>query len=283
MTTRALVLGGGGTAGIAWETGVLVGLAESGVDLLAADLVVGTSAGAAVAAQMTSGIPLDRLLARQTDPDQQAAELMPGVDVPALLDRMGELFANAEDQADLRRRSGELALGATTVPEETRLAVIRDRLPVHEWPDRDVRIVAVDAVTGAPVVFDRTAGVSLVDAVAASCAVPGVWPAVTIDGRRYMDGGVRSPENADLARGYDRVVVLQVLEPTAGAGWGVGLAEQVEALRAAGSSVAVVRADEASAAAITDNPLDPSTRRPAALAGVAQGKAEAARLREFWG
>ena len=55
----ALVLGGGGITGIAWEIGVLAGLAEAGVDLTGADLVVGTSAGSVVGAQITSGAPLE--------------------------------------------------------------------------------------------------------------------------------------------------------------------------------------------------------------------------------
>ena len=64
------------------------------------------------------------------------------------------------------------------------------------------------ADNGEFVAFEKSSGVSLVDAVAASCAVPGVWPPVTINGRRYIDGGMRSAVNADLAAGYERVVVL---------------------------------------------------------------------------
>jgi NTE family protein len=280
--TRALVLGGGGVAGVAWETGVLAGLAESGVDVLDADLVVGTSAGSTVAAQVTGGVPLEELLARQADPARQRPELTPNADVTALLAHFAEASGKAKDGPDLLRGIGELALFTNTVPEEDRLAVIRDRLPSHEWPARAVRITAVDTATGELVVFDRDSGVSLVDAVAASCAVPGVWPAVTIDGRRYMDGGIRSGENADLAAGFDTVLVLQVLELSAGQHWGMDLDTQVRTLRAGGSAVEVITADEASAAAFTTNPLDPATRVPSALAGVAQGRAEAARIRAFW-
>jgi NTE family protein len=71
---RALVLGGGGVAGIAWMTGLLAGLADAGQDVTGADLLVGTSAGAAVAAQVGSGLSLDALFARQTDPALQARE-----------------------------------------------------------------------------------------------------------------------------------------------------------------------------------------------------------------
>jgi NTE family protein len=282
MTTRALVLGGGGTAGIAWETGILAGLAESGVDLLDADLVVGTSAGAAVAAQVTSGLPLPTLLARQVDPAQQNAELTPTVDVPAVLEGYGEISEQATDLVDMLRRTGKLALSSPTVPEEARIRVITDRLPVPAWPARPLRITAVDAATGEFVVFDRDSGVSLVDAVAASCAVPGVWPTVTIGGRRYMDGGVRSTENADVAAGYDKVLVVQVLELPGAGQWGNDLAHQVAQLRADGASVEIVTADEASTAAFTDNPLDPAVRSPSGLAGVVQGKLVAGQVGEFW-
>ena len=274
MTTRALVLGGGGTAGIAWETGILAGLAESGVDVLDADLVVGTSAGSAVAAQVTSGLPWDRLVAGQVDPVVQARELTPTMDVPALIARMTEL-AEVPDGPERWHEIGEWALTAVTVSEADRRTVIESRLPKHDWPDRDLRIVALDAATGEPRVFDRNSGVPLVDAVAASCAVPGVWPPVTIGSARYMDGGVRSGENADLAAGYDRVLVLQVLDLT-----GLGtLTDQVTQLRAGGATVEVINA---SADVIGPNPLDPATRAPACRAGVVQGRSEADRIAAFW-
>ncbi|HVV18299.1 MAG TPA: patatin-like phospholipase family protein [Pseudonocardiaceae bacterium] len=278
MTTRALVLGGGGTAGIAWETGVLAGLAESGVDVRGADLVVGTSAGSAVAAQVASGLPFDQLVARQVDPARQSREITPTVDVAELLAAMQEVDAEAAEPVQQWRKLGELALSTDTVAEADRLTVIESRLPVHEWPDRAMRLVAVDAATGEPAVFDKDSGVSLVDAVAASCAVPGVWPPVTIGTARYMDGGVRSIENADLAAGYNRVLVLQAMEmPGTDT-----LGRQIEHLRAGGSAVEVIRTDEASRAAIGVNPLDPETRAPACRAGVAQGRAEAARISAFW-
>ena len=86
--------------------------------------------------------------------------------------------------------------------------MIAQRLPSHDWPDRDLRISAIDTATGELVTFDRSSGVGLVDAVAASCAVPGVWPPVTIGDRRYMDGGVGSSVNMALADDCDVVVVL---------------------------------------------------------------------------
>ncbi|MFC4584864.1 patatin-like phospholipase family protein [Sphaerisporangium corydalis] len=268
------MLGGGGVAGIAWETGVLAGLAEGGVDGRAADRIVGTSAGATVAAQVTSGVPLDELYRRQADPALQNKELPSGVSVEELVSSFEALYQRTQDLEQVRRQVGELALAAHTVPETVRREVIANRLPRHDWPGADIALVAVDAATGEHRVFDRSSGVDLVDAVAASCAVPGVWPPVTIGDGRYMDGGVRSGVNADLAAGFQRVLVLAPLEDP-------HLAGQVEAL-GYGGEVEVIIPDRASLAAMGADPLDPAVRTPSAEAGYAQGRSIAERLITFW-
>jgi NTE family protein len=270
--TEALVLGGGGVAGVSWLTGVLAGLADAGQDFTAVDLLVGTSAGSSVAAQVGSGLSLEELYARQTEPALQAAEIMADVDLESFGARMAELLRDVTTIPEVQQAVGRFALDAATVSEPARRAVIESRLPSHAWPDRAVKIIAVDAETGLPRMFDKESGVSLVDAVTASCAVPGVWPPATIDGRRYIDGGSRSNDNADYALGASRVLVLSPfgsiqLWPT-----DKPLDQAVEELRAAGAEVAVVEPDEASRAAMGRNPLDPSTRRPAAEAGRAQGR-----------
>jgi NTE family protein len=179
----------------------------------------------------------------------------------------------ATDPAEVRRAVGKLALAAETVSEADRRAVIEARLPVHDWPSRRLVIVAVDAETGEPRRFDRESGVSLVDAVAASCAVPGIWPPVTIDGRRYVDGGVRSAENADYATGYTRVTVVAPLGVDSPLPMEKPLLTVLDELRTAGAEVALITPDEGSLAAVGANPLDPATRTPAAEAGCAQGAA----------
>jgi NTE family protein len=139
---------------------------------------------------------------------------------------------------------------------------------------------AVDAVTGELMVFTRDSGVELVDAVAASCAVPGVWPPVTIGGRRYIDGGVRSGTNADLAAGADRVLIITPTLPDAPLlPWG-SLEEELALLKPA--ATAVVSADQASIDAFGANPLAPDTRAPSAATGRAIGRAQAAKLVAFW-
>ncbi|MEU6341536.1 patatin-like phospholipase family protein [Streptomyces sp. NPDC046977] len=271
--TEALVLGGGGVAGIAWLTGLLAGLADAGQDVSGAEVVVGTSAGSAVAAQLGSGLTLEELYARQTEPGLQSAEIMVDVDLTTLGERIGGSLQDATGIADMRRAVGRFALETETVTEEVRRKVVEGRLPSHDWPARTLRIVAVEAGTGEPQVFDNTSGVSLVDAVTASCAVPGVWPPATIGGHRYVDGGVRSATNADYAGGASRVLVLAPLGSTDLFPTEVTLEQAVRELRAGGAEVAVVEPDEASLAAIGTSPLDPSTRRPSAEAGRAQGRA----------
>jgi NTE family protein len=109
--------------------------------------------------------------------------------------------------------------------------------------------------------------------VAASCAVPGVWPPVTIGGRRYIDGGFRSSDNADLAGGSERIVVISPLGFDSPIQSPVPLRDVIADLRARGSEVTVLVPDQASAAAFGANALDPGTRVPAAEAGRAQGRA----------
>jgi NTE family protein len=275
----ALVLGAGGVTGIAWELGVIAGLAEAGTDLSGADLVIGTSAGSVVGAQVTSGVDLDVLYERQLEPAgaEQAARLR-----RVTLARFGLAMLRSRGRdVEFRRRVGALALAAeqagTTPSEQERLEVISERLSGAQWPDRQLVITAVDAHTGEFRAFDRNSGPSLVQAVAASCAVPGVYPPVTIEGRRYIDGGIRSAANADLAQGCDRLVVLAPIPR------GVGPMASVDAqVTGMLARVAVISPDAESRAAIGPNVLDPAFRAGSARAGRAQGMAVAERVAEVW-
>ena len=181
------------------------------------------------------------------------------------------------DPADLRRVVGQRALAAPTVPEAERRAVVAGRLPRRDWPSRKVAVVAVEAHTGDVRVFDKDSGADLVDAVTASCAIPGIWPPVTIGGGRYIDGGSRSVVNADLAAGDQRVLILAPMADPS-------LDEQVAGLMAAGDEVQVqvITPDDESTAAIGLNPLDPTVRAPVARAGYAQGERSAAAVARLW-
>ncbi|HEV7647275.1 MAG TPA: patatin-like phospholipase family protein [Actinophytocola sp.] len=275
MTKRALVLGGGGITGIAWEWGILAGLKATGVDLTGTDLVVGTSAGSVVGTQVATGLdPEERYQEQLTPPDGEIGAAMG----KGLLLRYGlALVAGPPAPIKRRVRIGRLAVRAAAVDEALRIAVIESRLPVREWPDTPLRITAVDVETGEFRAFDRDSGVPLVVAVAASCAVPGVWPPVTIDGRRYMDGGVRSGANADLAAGYDRIVVVAPLPR----GMGASAFTEVAKLRTS-ARVELVVPDDAARKSFGRNVLDPVQRPAAARAGLAQSASVIDRVRSVW-
>lgn len=275
------MLAGGGQAGIAWETGILRGIAdqspETARELLDVDVMVGSSAGSTVAAQLGSGLGLDELYDRLVAGDSR--EINPGVDI----DDIAALFLTAMAEpgvtnAQRLQRIGAVARSTETVAESVRRDVIAHRLPSDDWPDRVLRITAIDIGTGDLVVFDRLSGVGLVDAVAASCAVPGVWPPVTIGERRYMDGGVGSTVNMALAEDCDMAVVLVPAGESAPSPFGAGAAAEIDAFP--GRSLGLF-ADKKSLEAFGANPLDPACRVPCARAGREQGRRVAAEVAEF--
>ena len=286
--TKALVLGGGGTTGIAWEMGILLGLHDGGIEVIDAELVVGTSAGSVVGAQITSGLSLEDLYARQMQPLGETKEQV----VPFDVNEVMHVFAagsGAPDAQTARARVGAAALAASTMPEKERLDIIASRLPDQEWPrTQRLIITAVNAQTGEWVMFDRDAGVPLALAVSASCAVPGVYPPTTIEGHRYIDGGVRSGTNADIAKGYHRVLILRAetldfsaVNPQQTTPAFTFEDERVE-LEQAGSHVLVITPDEASAKARGPNALDSSRRTISVQAGREQGRLLAESVKRFW-
>ncbi|MCX6498965.1 MAG: patatin-like phospholipase family protein [Arthrobacter sp.] len=289
---RALVLGGGGSTGNAWLIGVIAGLFDAGLDVTEADLVIGTSAGSTAAAQLAGATPTELLASilaaapqKRPGPAGSDGGRAPTRPVMNHLERTSKIIAAAEDAADMRRRMGAAALDMDAASDgsgQTRWrATVAARLPSQQWPQRTVLVTAVDAQTGEPVVFDRHGGVDLVDAVAASCASGFAY---RIGDNRYIDGGYRRNENADLAAGCGRVLVLS---PFGGRTrtpleWGMHLAAQVDELRARGSSVETIFPDGNSEHMFGANAMDLSLRPPAARAGYDQGGALAGQLTEFW-
>jgi NTE family protein len=280
VTTRALVLGGGGIAGIAWEIGLLSGLAEEGVDVRDADLVVGTSAGSIVGTLLRTGPDLAELYARQLGPVPPTEKRI-DFDGVAMMASIGTALAGVRDAQEARARVGGLALAAATVPEEERRATIRARIGEPAWPDRRLVVTAVDAHDGSFSAFDADSGVALLDAVAASCAVPLAYPPITIGERRYIDGGMRSVTNADLAAGCEKVLIVTPFPGAPGSPLGPSLDDEVDVLSKA-AEVHVVLADTVALRAFGTNPLDPATREPSAFAGRAQVPAVVEHVRVFW-
>jgi NTE family protein len=281
--------------GIAWESGIAIGLGERGVQLTDADLIVGTSAGSAVGAQIALGRNLTEQVDRYrvTDDPSPAAErsLLARAATPErmtqLIEMMSTVMSGDDDSDEARARIGAFALAAETVPEDDFVAVF-GYLAGEDWPRR-FACTAVDAESGALVVWDGGNRAPLERAVASSCAVPGLAPPITIDGRRYVDGGMRSPTNADLAEGNDRVLVLSLVpaDPPAGddpraARFGQRFAGELAAITDEGGTVEVVTPDADTMAVIGVNLMDPTVSLPAAEAGIRQGRALADRLSSFW-
>ena len=280
---RALVLGGGGAAGNAWLIGVVAGLAERGVDVANADLLVGTSAGATAAAQLSwapAGELYAQVLAQPPVPPRQSGG--PTLDHLA---RVRGLSAESADPEDMRLRMGASAIELAENADGTAInrwrEIVAARLPHNRWPDRRLVLTAVDATTGEGLALDRDSGMDLVDAVAASTSGGG---AHRVGQRLLIDGGYWRNENAHLAIGYSRVVVFsplggRTLHPLE---WRMQLAAQVEDLEAAGSRVTTVLPDADSLEAMGDNMMDASRRPAVAQAGHDQGLTLAALLHTFW-
>lgn len=283
MGRRGLVLSGGGPVGIAWEAGMLAGLAEAGMDVADAAVIVGTSAGSVVGAQLARGVSPERLVEQQRDGEARRPAGGPGGGrAPKVPDELIEAFlGTSDDPQATRQRLGAFALEADTITEEEFLDGFGAQLGDADWPEGFI-CTAVDAHDGSFVAFDAHAGVPLLRAVAASCAVPGIYPPITIDGRRYLDGGMRSLTNADLAVGCDEVLVLSLVaravDGVATDPITAGVEREVTALEEAGASVRVVAPDAQARERFGPNLMDYSRRAEAVEAGLVQGRAAAARL-----
>lgn len=263
--TLGAVFGGGGIAGVAWEAGIVLGLRRAGVDLSSADVIVGTSAGSIVGSHVAYGADLDALAVRQSS-GTEAPAAAPPVDLDRILAALAPIYDPTLDPVEARRRVGTNAVTTRAGDEQAHIARIAALLPAREeWPQRRLLVTAVDTGTGELTVWQRDSGVPLEWAVASSCAVPGVYPPVTIGGRRYMDGGIRSVTNADLAAGASAVIVLDAvghLTPRD------ALQAELAALGAA--STFVITPDEDAAAVIGTNLLDAAVWAPVLEAGLAQ-------------
>jgi NTE family protein len=293
--TRALVLGGGGPVGIAWESGLIAGLAQAGADLGQADFTMGTSAGAFVGARLALGSD-PRTLADPILADRIPGEARrpaggggPPADLSKLMQLMGEAQGGLRNPAEVRAEIGAWALAAPTPDEDAFIESFGrsfSTLPVDAWPERGFACTAVDAETGGFQLWTRASGVGVVRAVASSCSVPGVYPPVTLKGRRYIDGGMRSATNADMAVGYGVVVVVALRVGAAAGSLGERIAarfeEEIQVLKDDGATVVTITPDEASLAAFGVNLMDFRRRPDAARAGLAQGLAYAADMKAYW-
>jgi NTE family protein len=275
MTGLAVVLGGGGIVGLGWELGIVEGMREAGFDLARADAVVGTSAGSIVGAVLESGIPISELPERAAELGPELEALTAVID-RARIDEIGQRWRAAGMRPSQAERAAiaALAAGAPTGPGDTYVDVMTRLLPVTTWP-RGLTVTAVRAEDGEFVAFDAGSGVQIATAVAASCALPGVFPAVAIDGSHYVDGGVRSPTNLDLATGQATVIAVA---PSSGEQLAAVLDSESAAIRSAGGRVIELLPDAAGLEAIGQDLMDLERLLGAALAGYEQGRSFAGRI-----
>ncbi|WP_431946271.1 patatin-like phospholipase family protein [Actinacidiphila sp. bgisy167] len=278
MSGTALVLGGGGPVGGAWLTGVLAGLAEAGIDLDdGADVVIGTSAGAVFGSRLRSGAPAAELYERQLS----GAD---AVRLPVTVRQTARFLWAALGSRDPQRSVERLARAASdarTGPQSNVFDTIGGLLgDVRAWPERELRIAAVDAQNGRTEVFDSRSGATLLEAVAASCAVPVVWPPVTVRGRRWMDGGSRSTANLQLARGYPRVLAVAPVPRAVGPH--PSASQQAAELSDAGARVVLLSPDRTARRVMGRNMADDARRAAAARAGYAQARGLAPSVAAVW-
>ena len=273
-----------------WESGLAAGLAEAGVAIGEADLVVGTSAGSIVGARLALGIDLAEAVSAvgQPLPVQAGA----GATIADLMTALAGATSRAQTPEQTRMELGRLALDAHTVAEgDFTGAAVFALLAGRDWP-ASFQCTAIDTQTGALRVWDAAAGVPLARAVASSCAVPMVFPPVTIDGTRYMDGGMRTPLNADLAAGHAAVIVVSCLALALPEGTSDPVFDAMAAQ--IGAELAVLRDGGATVELIGPGPeflevsgwgaelMNPARVAGAYEAGIRQAAAEADRLRAIW-
>jgi len=294
--SRAVVLSGGGAVGIAWQTGLCAGLAEQGVNLSRADAVVGTSAGSAVGAQLAMGRDMGRALERFARSDgaerpPRATRRPPG-QLSGLFLLMAKAMTAESDPHEVRAEIGRLALAADTISEEQFMRGFA-YLAGEGWP-RGFACTAVDTASGELAVWRDSSQVDLVAAVSSSCSVPGLFPPITIGGRRYMDGGMRSGTNTDLAAGHEHVLIITLMGGALlGTSGGDGnprvqrmrsnAERELTALREGGAeSIETLTPDAEAAAVMGMDLMNSALSHDAAQAGLRQGRVEAARLRAIW-
>lgn len=278
-----MVLAGGGYVASSWEIGLVAGMADAGLDVRDADLVVGTSAGARVALELASGRAIEEAYRERAERQGAPPAAPPLTDWPRIRAGVDEAKRAGGGTAEILQRYGALALSVAAGEAADRRKAVASQLPIQEWPKQSVLITAVNAETGERRAFDRDSGIDLVDAVIATTASFGA-PPVFFDGHHYIDGGYYSSDNADLAIGHEKVLILALRSPPEAMRL-VSIESGVAALRAAGTQVEVVHPDEATLAALvsTGGQMNPASGRPAAIAGRLQGRRAASeRIVSFW-
>lgn len=276
------MLAGGGYVASSWEIGLITGIADAGLDLRDADLLVGTSAGARVAVDLASGRALEDIYQGRVGAAGPTGDAGARIDWARIRHGVEAAKQGGGDTADILRRYGELALAVAPPMAADRRAEVAAQLSLAAWPTQPLLIAVVNAETGERRAFDAESGVDLMDAVIATTASFGAAP-VQFEGHNYIDGGYHSSDNADLAIGCDRVLILALRSPPQAMRL-LPIEVSVGALRAAGAEVEVIHPDDETIAALTatGGQMNPASGKPAAIAGRLQGQRVAERVAAFW-
>ena len=203
---KALILGGGGAVGNAWETAILTTLIEHGVTLADVDIVVGTSAGSIVGSKLASNMELAGKDHSNTFPYPSN-----GPDIESLM-AVFKLWTSVDSMdRETAKQIAQIASNANTISEQEWIALVAHSIS-DEWPEKDLRICTVNATNGSFEVFTKDNGVSLRQVIASSCAIPGMFPLIKVADSQYMDGGVNSGTNAHVVI-EDQLDIALIIAP----------------------------------------------------------------------
>ncbi len=244
--TFALVLGGGGTVGVAWEVGVLAALADAGVQPSGAKVIVGSSAGSLVGTHIRQGRSIERLATEQREPISDGTGRPATTDLSGVMEVFTVMSEAKERTPAVFQEVGRIAMAAHTPPEADWIGRFEKMIDSSDWPKDDLWLTAVDCNTGTRRAWTKADGVPLPAAVASSCAIPGVFPPISLDGSRYTDGGLWSSSNLDIVLDADIDAAIFVGPLRAGAKDAVRQLEQeIELLAAHGKRAEAILPGEA--------------------------------------
>jgi NTE family protein len=277
IESRAVVLGGGGVTGMAWEIGIITALLQEGIDLADANVIIGTSAGSFVGAALSSGYDMRKLYDFQFVPNTSEVNVSVS---PEIMKLWTEAFlCGKDDKNKIGKMFGDIAKKyPSKISKGKRQSVVKSRLVTTLWPSK-LKVTAIDAETGKLHVFDKDSGTTLINAVNASGAVPGLWPSITFNGRDWIDGGMVSSTNAHLADGYGKVVILSPMPQKYGL---IPSVKEDVAQMQKRADISLIVPDSDSILAIGKNPYDPTHAALSAKAGFIQGIKESSLIRKIW-
>lgn len=276
---HAIVLGGGGSLAIGWELGYLAALSEEGIHVRNADLVIGTSGGAQAGTSIASNQSWDEIYDNQIAPNSD--EEPPVEDMSEIFKRYAEIERNSNTPKEWIKNYSTYALEKHKFNEMVHIHRLQNRIKVSEWPE-SLMITAINANKAERVAFTKDDHVDLHRAMASSGSLPGVWPATTINEDKHFDGGCHSMENADLAKGAKKVLIMATNLPVSTP---YHIDDAIKELEESGSKVKLITPSQAVFAKLQElggNTVDPSIRPDIYKLAQEQGHEDAEMIKAFW-